>query len=148
MVSAFCRFESSLRLAVTNLVAALQDEYEEHKTGVTVNGDDKRRSIGLISPQLWFFAKIILVICVGLGVYSIVLTAHIICGKADLASKKTASSKNALTCALLVGSGAVATTARFVSSHQYSLLCASGLLWIYLLPYIAAHFRARQLSKR
>jgi len=70
-------------------------------------------SLDLVSPELLtltLLRKIMLVLYASLGVYSIVLTTRVIGGKADLASKKTASSKDALKLAVLVGSGAVPAT--------------------------------------
>jgi len=65
----------------------------------------------LVSPELLtltLLRKIMLVLYASLGVYSI--TTRVTGGKADLASKKTASSKDALKLAVLVGSGAVPAT--------------------------------------
>ena len=101
----------------------------------------------LASPELWV-RNIFLAIYTSLGVYSIALTARIILGKADLASKKTAASKNALACAVLVGAQAIWITAYCFSARKYSLLWAPGLLYSFLLPYVAAHIKAHQLSKR
>jgi hypothetical protein len=105
----------------------------------------------LVSPELLtqtLLRKIMLVFYASLGGYSIVLTARVIGRKADLASKKTASSKAALKLAVLVGSGAIPATLYCISTRQYSLLWAPGLLYLDLLPYFAAHIRARQLSKQ
>ena len=101
----------------------------------------------MVSPELWV-RDIFLAIYTSLGVYSIVLTARVILGKADLVSKKTASSKNALACAVLVGAQALCITGYCFSARKYSLLWAPGLLYSFLLPYVAAHIKARQLSKR
>jgi hypothetical protein len=101
----------------------------------------------LVSLELWV-RDIFLVIYTSLGVYSIVLTARVILGKADLTSEKTASSKNALACAVLVGAQALCITAYCFSARKYSLLWAPGLLYSFLLPYVAALIKARQLSKR
>lgn len=103
----------------------------------------------MVSPEqltLSLLAKIMLVFYASLGVYSIVLTVRIIGGKADLACRKTAASKNGLKLAVLVGAQAVPVTLYGVSTRQYFLLWAAGLLYLYLLPYVAALVRARQLT--
>jgi len=97
---------------------------------------------------LLIFAKFMLAVFTGLGIWSLVITVRTIRRKAEPDPNRLAAAKRSLLLSPWVMFAAVAGAINAVSSHQYYLLFASALLFSYVLPLITLYVKTNSAIKK
>jgi len=99
-------------------------------------------------PALVIYAKVMLSIFVGLGIFSVVMTVRVLLRKSEPNPAQLAAAKRTLLSSSWILIPVVGTAVNVFVTHEYWFLLVSGLLFSYLLPVLALYLRTRAAFKQ